>query len=431
MTVAAATVDKARLDKFRRCLDIVMLAFAREFPFWGVMSERCQFSVTASKTHHCQTACIDKFGNIIFNLDFYDTLTDKQFLFLVAHEISHFIFEHNGRMGNREHLLWNCATDYAINLMLKYQFEKPDFLIKETLLDEKYENMTAERIYEELLKNPPPQPPKGRVFILDLDGEDGDSDGDGDGEGEQPGEGDTVIVRDRRVPLPKKEPGKSQEQYNQEMKDYIRQAVCEAYACAKNQGCMPAGMERVIVGHLKPKVNWLQALRQRLRMGASRKASRDITWTVPNRRFLGAPYIFPSNIGPDQPKIAFAIDTSGSMSEQDLKQAIGELEDIRRKFNAKVYFLDCDAGVYESRWIDPYEPLPALQGGGGTDFAPVFQHLIEKKIRPDYCVFFTDGYGNFGDDPTSKFDVLWVLTNQSVNPPFGDVVRVDVDNDSN
>lgn len=422
-------IEKHRIDKFKRCLDIVMLAYAREFPFWGVMSERCKFSITAGKDHHCQTACIDKNGNIIFNLDFYDTLTDKQFLTLVAHEICHFIFEHSGRMGVRDPFGWNCATDFAINLMLKFQFEKSDFYLKDWLLDDKYEGMTAERIYEELEKNNDfPKQKGGRVFILDLNDE-GDEDGDSEGDG--PSEGDTVIIRDRRVPLPKKEPGKSKEQHDQEMKDYIRSAICEAYACAKSQGCMPAGMERVIMGYLKPKVNWLQALRQRLRFGVSRKASRDITWSTPNRRFLSAPYIFPSNIGPDAPKIAFAIDTSGSMSEKDLKQAVSELEDIRRKFNAKVYFLDCDAGVYQSRWISPYEALPALQGGGGTDFEPVFKHLIDNRIQPDYCVFFTDGYGNFGaDDPTKKFDVLWVLTNQSVNPPFGDVVRVDVDNDS-
>ena len=420
-------IDPVRFEKFKRNLDIVMLAYAREFPFWGVMSERCSFSVVEGKESFCQTACIDKFGNITFNLDFYDTLTDKQFLTLVAHEISHFIFEHNQRLGERDHFQWNCATDYAINLMLKFQFERSEFYLKDWLLDDKYEGMTGERIYEELEKEGwEGNKGKNRVWIVDLAG-----DGEADEDGEMPGEGDTVIVRDRRVPLPKKEKGKTQEQFDSEMKDYIKQAICEAYACAKSQGLMPAGMERVIVGHLKPKVNWLQALRQRLRMGASRKASRDITWSVPNRRFLGASYIFPSNIGPDQPKIAFAIDTSGSMSQQDLQQAVSELEDIRRKFNAKVYFLDCDAGVYESRWIDPYEPLPALQGGGGTDFAPVFDHLIEKKIRPDYCVFFTDGYGNFGDDPTSKFEVLWVLTNQRVQPPFGDVVRVAVDNESN
>lgn len=426
---ATMTIEKSRLDKFKRCLDIVMLAYAREFPFWGVMSERCRFSVVAGKEHFCQTACIDKNGNIIFNLDFYDTLTDKQFLTLVAHEICHFIFEHNARMGGRDAFGWNCATDYAINLMLKYQFERPEFYLKEWLLDDKYDGMTAERIYEELEKKG--GFPKPRIFIMDLN-HDGDGDGEGQsGDGDMPGDGDIVVIRDRRVPLPKKEPGKSKEQHDQEMKDYIRSAICEAYACAKSQGCMPAGMERVIMGHLKPKVNWLQALRQRLRFGVSRKASRDITWSVPNRRFLSAPYIFPSNIGPDAPKIAFAIDTSGSMSEKDLKQAVSELEDIRKKFNAKVYFLDCDAGVYQSRWISPYEQLPALQGGGGTDFEPVFKHLIDNRIQPDYCVFFTDGYGNFGtDDPTKKFDVLWVLTNQSVNPPFGDVVRVDVDNDS-
>lgn len=421
MTVVA--LDDVVLKKFRRNLDIVMLAFAREFPFWGVMSERCQFRVSNT---FCDTACIDPKGNITFNLDFYSTLSDKQFLFLIAHEICHFIFEHSGRQGVRDHLVWNMATDYAINLMLKYQFEKGEFLIPGTLLDDKYEDMAAERVYEELMKNPPPRP---KSYILDLTGEAGEGEGEGSGEGE----GDVEVIRDRRVPLPDKpdgKNGKTSEQYKQEMKDYIRSAICEAHACAKSQGCMPAGMERVIMGHLKPKVNWLQALRQRLRFGASRKASRDITWSVPNRRFLGAPYIFPSNIGPDAPKIAFAIDTSGSMSESDLKQAISELEDIRRKFNARVYFLDCDAGVYQSRWISPYEPLPALQGGGGTDFAPVFAHLLENRIQPDYCVMFTDGYGNFGDDPTSKFDVLWVLTNLHVNPPFGDVVRVDVDNDS-
>jgi predicted metal-dependent peptidase len=416
-----ATIDKSRFGKFEKDLKVIMLAFAREFPFWGVLSERCRFSVTENK-EVCDTACITPAGHIIFNLDFYEGLSQRQFLFLVAHELCHFIFEHNGRKGGRDHFLWNVATDFAINLMLKFQFEKSDFLLKDMLLDAKYEGWTAERIYEDVLKNPPK---KSKTYVMDLgDGEGGEEEGDGES-------GDVVTVRDRRVPVPKKEKGQTDEQHRQEVKDWIRGAICEAYATAKSQGSMPAGMERVIVGHLKPKVNWLQALRQRLRFGASRKASRDITWTVPNRRFLNAGYIFPSSVGPDQPKIAFAIDTSGSMSESDLKQAIAELEDIRKQFNAQVYFLDCDAGVYQSRWISPYEPLPALQGGGGTDFAPVFKHLIENRIQPDYCVMFTDGYGNFGDDPTQKFDVLWVITNQQVTPPFGDTIRVSVDNDSN
>jgi len=419
--VPKKSMDKKKIDKFDKDLKIIMLAFAREFPFWGVLSERCKFSVTENDTL-VPTAGITPDGHIIFNLNFWDKITTRQFLFLVAHELCHFIFEHKGRQGDRNHMLWNMATDYAINLMLNYQFEKPDFRIDGTLLDEKYEGWTAERIYEDIVKNPPKMQ---KIFVVDLMGE-----GEEGEECEVPGEGDIVVIRDRRVEVPKKKSGQSDIEYKQEVKDWIRSSICEAHACAKSQGSMPAGMERIIVGYLKPKVDWLQALRQYLRLGASRKSSRDITWTSPNRRFLTAPYIFPSNIGPDSPKIAFAIDTSGSMSQEDLKQAISELEDIRKQYNAKVYFLDCDAGVYQSRWIDAYEALPNLQGGGGTDFAPVFSHLRENRIRPDCCVMFTDGYGNFGEDPTNEFDVLWVITNQEVQPPFGKVVRINVANDS-
>ena len=63
---ATMNIDKSRTDKFKRMLDIVMLAYAREFPFWGVMSERCSFSVVAGD-HFCDTACIDKSGGIRFS----------------------------------------------------------------------------------------------------------------------------------------------------------------------------------------------------------------------------------------------------------------------------------------------------------------------------------------------------------------------------
>jgi predicted metal-dependent peptidase len=50
----------------------------------------------------------------------------------------------------------------------------------------------------------------------------------------------------------------------------------------------------------------------------------------------------------------------------------------------------------------------------------VFDHLHKNGIKPDYCVFFTDGYGEFGETP--KLDVLWVMTSD-VKPPFGEVIR--------
>lgn len=414
-------------ELFRKRIDSMLFAFAHHYPFWGVLSERCKYSVTKTAI---PTACVDKEGHILFNYDFCKGLTDHQFLFLVAHEISHFVFEHNPRRSNRDPYLWNIAVDYAVNLMLWHQFGQDRYFIKGGVFDDswktnepKWDDINAEQIYAELMKTAT----KIKINIMDIMGEDqngegneeGEGKGSGEGEDEGDGKGGITVVRDRRVPLPDKK-GKTKDQASQELKDFVNKAICDAYTVAKSQGDMPAGLERAINRHLKAKVDWITALRQKMRFGTSRLEKKDTTWNYPNKRFLGRNYIIPSSTGPTTPKIAYAIDTSGSMSEEDLSNAIAELEDLRKKLNAKVYFLDCDAGVYESRWINPQEPLPKLAGGGGTDFRPVFEHLKKNGIKPDYCVFFTDGYGEFGEKPA--LDVLWVMTSD-VQAPFGETIR--------
>ena len=423
--------------EFRKRLDLVLFGFAHWFPFWGILSERCRYSLTKNNLF-CPTACVDKNGHIIFNLDFVGTLSNEQFLFLVAHEICHFVFEHAARMGSRDPMLWNVAADYAINLMLHYQFNNMKYVIKDIVFDEswtvgsndcKYDGMTVEAIYEDLKNDKDNKfvksgktPQDIIVYVFDEnEGNGGDKSSEDDiksGEGAK-----YVEIRSRRVPLPNKK-GKSAEQISQEMKDHVRKAITEAFTISKSQGNLPANFERAIHKILKPKIDWVSALRQRLRHGVSRMEKRDTTWMIPNRRFLGGDFVFPSNIGPESPKICYAIDTSGSMSQEDITKAISELEEIRKRFNAKVYFLDCDANVYSSRWIGPNEPLPKLAGGGGTDFRPVFEHLNDKRINPDYCIFFTDGYGEFGTNQ-KHLNVLWIMTSNVV-PPFGDVIRYNV-----
>ncbi len=419
--VAKITDDQFR--QFKDDLDTIMCKFSIAFPFWGVLAERCRFSLTRTAV---PTAGMTGDGHCLFNIDFVEELRKKyqdkfhkKLLFLTAHEISHFVFEHMSRCEDRDPLMFNVAADYAINLLLHYQFESDrDYFIEGGCLDEKYKDLCAEQIYE-ILKKESGDKPKEKIIVDIIFG---DGEGDGEGEGDGDGDGGTKTVRERRVPLPKSE-GKTKEMEASDMADHIRRAFTEAYAVAKSQGKLPADFERAIVKILKPKVDWLRALRNKLRYGVSRLEKRDITWSIPNKRFLGRDYILPSNIGPESPKICYAVDTSGSMSQKDLEQAMGELQDIRKRFNAKVYVLDCDAGVHSSRWLNPHEPLPVLSGGGGTDFRPVFEHIEENRLKPDYVVFFTDGYGSFGDDP--GMNVLWVMTTD-VEPPFGETVRVNV-----
>jgi predicted metal-dependent peptidase len=423
----AVSVTQAEKDEFRRDVDTITYKFSLEFPFWGVISERCSFSLTKVLV---PTAGITKTGHIIFNVNFVKSLKEKhgknfpkKFLFLVAHEIAHFAFEHAERQGERDPFIFNHAADYAINLLLHYQFDgNSDYFIESGLLDEKYKDMSAEEIYE-LIKD-------DDKFKQPENGEGGKGDGCGgigsDIRGDLTEEdvaADGGLVRERRVPLPDMR-GKTKEQIRKEIGDWVMKAAQEGFAVAKQQGNMPGNFERAISKLLRPQVDWLTALKQKLRFGCSRTEKRDVTWSYPNRRFVGSDIYLPGNVGPESPKIVYAVDTSGSMSQKDLEQAISELEDIRKRFRARVYFMDCDAQVHGSRWIQPFEALPKLAGGGGTDFVPVFNHLIQNRIRPDYCVFFTDGYGSF-PDTKPPFDTLWVMTSD-VKPPFGEVVRVNV-----
>lgn len=405
---ALIITDSERSD-FRKELDVVMGKFSSDFPFWCVLSEHVSIALTKTAL---PTAGITKEGLLLFNVNFINHLREehgkrnkkvyyRKLLFLVAHEVAHFAFQHGFRCGSRDHMIYNHAADYAINLLLHYQFEDKDYFIEGGLLDEKFDGMTAEEIYEKIKD--------------DSKFENNPLDGDMFAEGE----GD--MVRERKVPLP--DSGDSSDRQRQ-LGEYVGKALNEAFAVAKQQGNMPGKFERMISRLLKPQVDWLTALKQKLRFGCSRTEKRDVTWNYPNRRYMGCDIIMPSNVGPESPKIAYAVDTSGSMSPKDLEQAISELEDIRKRFNAKVYFMDCDAMVHGSGWISPSTPLPQLSGGGGTDFIPVFNHLITNRVKPDYCVFFTDGYGSF-PDTKPPFDTLWVMTSD-VKPPFGEVVRVNV-----
>ena len=411
-------ISKEEEEKFRKRLDLVLFGFSHNFPFWAVLSERCRYSLT--KSPFCPTACVDKTGHIFFNYDFVETLTNEQFLLIVAHEICHFVFEHCLRIGDRDPMLWNIAVDYVSNLLLYYQFNNMKFFLNGIVFDDswkssnveehKFGGMVAETVYEELKKDPD-NPWCKNLAMRDIMVSIAE---------EMLNNGEFTDIRDRRIPLPKNDG--SGDKHSQEMRDYVRRALTEAFTLAKSQGTLPSNFERAIQKLLKPKVDWVTALRQKVRMGVTSLSKRDYTFSRPSRKFPDEDFIYPGMVGPDSPKIGYAIDTSGSMSEKDLTLALSELESIRKQFSAKVYFVDCDADVHSSRWLNPFEPLPRLRGGGGTDFYPVFEHLKAKKIKLDYCVFFTDGYGNFGPNDQKNYDVLWVMTSD-VKPPFGDVIR--------
>jgi predicted metal-dependent peptidase len=114
--------------------------------------------------------------------------------------------------------------------------------------------------------------------------------------------------------------------------------------------------------------------------------------------------------------VVFVVDTSGSMSQEEIKQGLSECDSILVDCNPEsVILIGCDAQIETVTELGSGDSLagnkPActLGGGGGTSFIPPFEWLHEQQIRPDCLVYFTDMGGTFPtDDP--GFPVIWCST---------------------
>ena len=384
----------------------IVFRMYRFFPFWGLLAENCKVSIV--KDSKVPTACVDRYGNIQFGAKFFQALDEDKSLFVLAHEIGHAAFSHIDRRQSRDPFIWNVAIDYAINALLNDNFADKKYLPEGVLLDQKYEGMSAEEIYESLIKNA--KKVKTTYFMSsDLnykdDGDSSNGDDDGDSNSEE------VTIRDRRA-----EKKNSEQEWDN--------AISLSVTRAKMQGDVPDSLDREVSSKIGSKINWTEALKQYLRFGVSRILREQYSFMPPNRRFIHRNIYLPSMYGHDAPKIGFAVDTSGSMGEAEISVAIAEIDEIRKQFNCPMYIVDCDSKVHSGRWISPSEDCPTVfKGGGGTDFRPVFEHLQDSKIPVDIMVYLTDGYGEFGEEP--EMSVLWITTT-NVKPPYGEHIQVNV-----
>jgi len=159
----------------------------------------------------------------------------------------------------------------------------------------------------------------------------------------------------------------------------IKSMITQAASVAKSIGSLPGSLSFIIKDLLEPKVDWRALLAEFL----TRQFEPDYDWRRPSKRYVHMgtyiPSIMPSQ---QQGSIAVAIDTSGSISDEELRIFLSELSHlIAQSFIHEVHFYQCDADIksYEvvSKWNLPLEGK--ITGRGGTDFRPVFQHIAENR----------------------------------------------------
>ena len=408
----------------------------------------------------CETMATDG-KRIYYNTKFVESIPESEVQGVLVHEGAHVIFEHMLRRGNRDHKIWNYATDYAINIWLRDNgYDLPEG----GLLDAKYRGQSAELIYRTLTSSDEAL----QDAVNELGGndeEDGDDDsGQGSGSGDsdesddsdQDGSGlsgsggsgesgeESVTGKYSNLPSPVGEVWDAQDedgnildqQQMAELSTEIMQRVSMAEKMEKAMGSGSRGGFSEVQDVNSADVDWLDVFRGHL----EDSVSSNTTWNRLNRRHQWRGINLPSyDKQPEGGTLAVAIDTSGSVSQRELNVFAKEIQNIAEECGLdKVIVCYCDTIVHKNEdgeWWDIYEldhqDLDLkVRGGGGTEFDPPFNLFNEYTDDTDEVIafaYFTDGWGDVSAEVEPDVPVFWMLTEKHAysDLKFGEQIYVD------
>jgi len=371
--------------------------------FFGNLATRLKL---VNADEWCSTAATDG-RHFYYNSRFIDMLKPKEIEFLFGHEVLHCVYDHFGRRGDRDPMLFNVANDYAVNGDLKKHRVGEFITSVPCLYDHKYEGMSSEEIYDILYEN------AEKINLSDLVDKLLDDHLDGEGDSDSNDDGDEKDGRGKKPKLSAEE--------RQKIRDEIKEAVLAAAAASDGAGNLPAGVKRLIQDMTAPKMNW----RELLRMQLESTIKSDFTWMRASRRGWHMDAVMPGMKNDELIDIAIGIDASGSIDERMLRDFLAETQGIMDQFQSyRIHIFTFDTRVYNPAQynsdnldsICDYE----VKGGGGTDFDAIYNYLKEEQIEPKRLVVFTDGYpfGSWGDE--NYADTVWIIHgNTTVVPPWG------------
>jgi len=384
--MAANNSPEAVLEQIIRARISLLL----QQPFWGTLATRLILK-DATDEKWCKTAGTDG-RYFYYNRDFISKLNKAECIFLVAHEVEHCVYDHMSRRGSRKPKMWNAAADFVINYELHEhnvgKLPDPKTSGVTACFDAKYKGMFAEEVYELLEKDPNANWPEFDVHL-----EPGD------------GKGEPMTEEERRG-----------------LSDEIRNAVMQA-AKAAGAGNTPLGVKRMLKDLVEPQMDW----REILNMKIQSMLKNDFTWSRCSRKSQASGFYLPGMKEDVKVKAAVAIDCSGSMGDDMLRDLLTETKGIMEQFadfDLEVWCFDTKVYNYQKFTpenldeIDEYE----IKGGGGTDFVCNWTFMKDNDIQPERFIMMTDGYpcGSWGDE--NWCDTLFLIhgdTQRRLIAPFG------------
>ena len=391
---------------FEEIIQKCILQVRRECSFFGSLMLFAEIETSKSLS----TAATDG-KKIFFNEKFLKSLSSSQQNALMLHEVLHMALLHVTRRQRRDPHIWNIAADIVVNdlILRNTSFKLPDGAI----IDNKFQDKSVEYIYEILLKTK-----KYKKYDLMIN----DILQPGSGNQEKEEEGKSEIEKETTTQLSEEEIDEIESFWRDKM-EILKNA--DQHQLNNGKGSLPAGIGQEISTILEPEVDWRHALWKYV--GKTPADFDDL-----DRRFIHKG-LYLESLLTEAVEVSVCIDTSGSVSDELLKQFAGELKGILRSYpNVKcsLFYADCALnGPYE---IDRIEQMPKAVGRGGTSFVPFFDYLKKHNQENSLLgnnkisIYFTDGYGDFPESEPEN-PTMWLVCKDGLESsrfPFGEVVRI-------
>lgn len=431
--LTAREVTEAEVEAFDLSPHLIRLMW--DEPFFAAILR----GITKIKTEQIPTAgVLAKDGEVRFwwNPRFLAGLDPLQVKGLLKHECYHLVFDHTTTRRKDPHIIWNYATDLAINSMIdKNELPEGGLIPGEpfkALTDEqrtqmgpkaaeRYEKVSAklssfpkakhsEWYFAELMKDP-----EIKEAIESSDGLGGKSLAqalaDGDVKIDEDGnlvdqDGNPVTV----VPGPADDHD-GWDQLTDEQREMVKGQVQAALEKAVKEcdqkgswGSVGASMRSKLREMISKEIPWQSVLKQFC--GMTRRADRASSIRRLNRKYAG---IHPGNYRDYKASIAVYVDQSGSVSDRELQELAGELSGLAKRVEFTLFNFDTSVDESSERVLKKGRPVRLERTRcGGTCFTCVQQHANANSHRFDGYLVLTDGYAP--DPGRSRLKRGWVIT---------------------
>jgi len=385
-------------------------------PFLGALVLR--LPLVAADPRWCPTTATDA-RRFYYNPDYVAELRPDEAQFVLAHEALHCALSHFARRQHRVRQRWDVACDYAINpLLIDEGLSAPPG----SLLMDEFVGMTAEEIYPYVEENEDETLDRHLYDDSDADGEQGDGEPEPDRQ-PKPGDGDGQArprMNDSGQGQGSKPPPLSAAE-REALAVQWQQRLAGAAQQAQQAGKLGANMARLVDHLLQPQLPWRALLARHM----SSVARDDYSYTRPSNR-RGGPAVFPS-LRSHQVDVVIAVDASGSITEDELREFLAEIQALKGQLRARVTLHVCDAelaadGPWRYEPWEEFEAPPKLHGGGGTRFTPVFEWVERQDRAPELLVYFTDAQGEFPPQ-APHYPVIWLVKGRG-SVPWGERIQL-------